>query len=56
MNRNGEARVIRSGYFTRERMAVSTLFFINGLMMGAWAPKIPNLQAASGWIPLHWAS
>ncbi len=36
----------RSGYFTRPRTAVSLLFFINGLMMGAWAPKIPVFAAA----------
>lgn len=31
-----------AGYFTRERLAVSILFFSNGLYMGAWAPKIPE--------------
>lgn len=29
-------------YFTRERLAVSVLFFSNGFYMGGWAPKIPE--------------
>jgi MFS family permease len=37
---------MRGGYFTRARAAVSMLFFINGLMMGAWAPKIPVFAKA----------
>ncbi len=31
---------------TRSRAAVSALFFLNGLMMGAWAPKIPIFASA----------
>ncbi|WP_244710613.1 MFS transporter [Rhizobium cremeum] len=31
---------------TRSRAAVSVLFFLNGLMMGAWAPKIPIFASA----------
>ncbi|SOC84125.1 Fucose permease [Ensifer adhaerens] len=46
-----EARAGRSGYFTRERLAVSTLFFINGLIMGAWAPKIPEFASRLGLDP-----
>lgn len=37
---------MRGGYFTRTRAAVSMLFFINGMMMGAWAPKIPVFAKA----------
>ena len=40
---NGAAKV--SGYFTKARLAVSILFFSNGLYMGAWAPKIPEFAA-----------
>ncbi|MHA7971327.1 MFS transporter [Rhizobium sp. CAU 1783] len=36
----------KGGYFTRTRAAVSLLFFVNGLMMGAWAPKIPVFAKA----------
>lgn len=42
----GSADGLRGGYFTRTRAAVSLLFFINGLMMGAWAPKIPIFAAS----------
>ncbi|MFN4102677.1 MAG: MFS transporter, partial [Pararhodobacter sp.] len=28
-----------------DRIAVSALFFINGLLVGSWAPKIPALMA-----------
>lgn len=31
---------------TRPRAAVSALFFLNGLMMGSWAPKIPLFAEA----------
>ncbi len=51
MNQIEETRVGRSGYFTPERMAVSTLFFINGLIMGAWAPKIPEFASRLGLDP-----
>lgn len=33
-------------FFTGTRVAVSLLFFVNGLMMGAWAPKIPVFAKA----------
>ncbi|MFA7415137.1 MAG: MFS transporter [Rhizobium sp.] len=32
-------------FFTGTRVAVSLLFFLNGLMMGSWAPKIPVFAA-----------
>ncbi|MBX9468396.1 MAG: MFS transporter [Rhizobium sp.] len=31
---------------TRERVAVALLFFLNGLVIGAWAPKIPFFSQA----------
>jgi MFS family permease len=33
---------IRSGYITKGRVAVSSLFLINGFTIGSWAPKIPE--------------
>ena len=33
---------------TRERAAVALLFFLNGMVMGAWAPKIPFFSQALG--------
>ncbi|MFN4207258.1 MAG: MFS transporter, partial [Agrobacterium albertimagni] len=33
---------------TRERAAVALLFFLNGLVIGAWAPKIPFFSEALG--------
>ncbi|GEO86181.1 MULTISPECIES: MFS transporter [Alphaproteobacteria] len=43
---NGSGGSLRNGYFTRTRAGVSLLFFVNGLMMGAWAPKIPFFAKA----------
>lgn len=39
------ARQPRSHYvlMTRERLAVSTYFLVNGFVVGSWAPKIPEL-------------
>lgn len=36
------------GYMTRERAAISALFFANGYVVGNWAPKIPVFKAALG--------
>ncbi|KPF45051.1 MFS transporter [Rhizobium sp. G187] len=33
---------------TRERAAVAILFFLNGMVIGAWAPKIPFFSSALG--------
>lgn len=33
---------------TKERVAVALLFFLNGLVIGAWAPKIPFFSQALG--------
>ena len=43
-----DAAVVPKGapFFTGTRVAVSLLFFLNGLMMGSWAPKIPVFAAA----------
>ncbi|MBV2184627.1 MAG: MFS transporter [Rhizobium sp.] len=43
---NETSAQMRGGYFTWTRAAVSMLFFINGLMMGSWAPKIPLFAKA----------
>lgn len=32
----------RRGYVTRERVGVALLFLMNGFLVGAWAPKIPE--------------
>ncbi|MCL6707722.1 MFS transporter [Pseudomonas sp. R2.Fl] len=34
-----------AGFFPTSRLAVSLLFLLNGFMMGAWAPKIPEFAA-----------
>lgn len=34
--------VARSGFLTKNRVAVSLLFLMNGFMVGCWAPKIPE--------------
>ena len=39
---NRETAVERRGYVTRERIGVALLFLMNGFLMGAWAPKIPE--------------
>src|SRR5690606_7883719 len=36
------APLVRQGYVTRERIGVALLFLMNGFLMGAWAPKIPE--------------
>lgn len=35
--------VQRSSYMTRHRLGVSLIFLINGIIMGSWAPQIPEL-------------
>jgi fucose permease len=42
------AAPVRSGYFSRTRLAVSALFLLNGTYMGAWAPKIPEFADRLG--------
>ncbi|WP_429924301.1 MFS transporter [Agrobacterium vitis] len=33
---------MQQGFFTRERLAVSLLFLMNGFIIGSWAPKVPE--------------
>lgn len=42
-----ETLVLRK-YMPRERAAVSALFFVNGYVVGNWAPKIPSFKADLG--------
>ncbi|RYE62249.1 MAG: MFS transporter, partial [Rhizobiaceae bacterium] len=35
----------RRAFITPERIGVSLLFLMNGFMIGAWAPKIPEFAA-----------
>jgi MFS family permease len=37
-----EIRSHRTSFFPPQRLAVSLLFLMNGFMVGAWAPKIPD--------------
>jgi fucose permease len=40
--------LVLKGYMPRERAAVSALFFVNGYVVGNWAPKIPSFKADLG--------
>lgn len=42
-----EALALRT-YMPRERAGVSALFFVNGYVVGNWAPKIPSFKAGLG--------
>lgn len=39
---------VRQGYMTRNRLAVSLLFLMNGFVTGSWAPKIPEFKDRLG--------
>ncbi|THV22342.1 MFS transporter [Peteryoungia ipomoeae] len=39
---------LTSPLVTRERIAVAILFFLNGMVIGAWAPKIPFFASTLG--------
>jgi MFS family permease len=41
-NHVNTAPIVRGGFMTRNRAAVSLLFLMNGFMVGSWAPKIPE--------------
>ncbi|MBB3316330.1 MFS family permease [Rhizobium sp. BK181] len=41
-NHVNTAPIVRSGFITKNRVAVSLLFLINGFIVGCWAPKIPE--------------
>ena len=45
MDMSREGAAVQSGYVTRERLAVALLFLMNGFMVGAWAPKIPEFAS-----------
>ncbi|OAP45584.1 MFS transporter [Sinorhizobium saheli] len=36
--------VVRQGYMSKNRLAVSLLFLLNGFVNGSWAPKIPEFK------------
>lgn len=38
----------RGALVTRERVAIALLFMMNGVMIGAWAPRIPEFAARLG--------
>lgn len=40
--------LVLNGYMPRERAGVSALFFINGYVVGNWAPKIPSFKDGLG--------
>ncbi|HXV30622.1 MAG TPA: MFS transporter [Sinorhizobium sp.] len=35
---------VRQGYMSKNRLAVSLLFLLNGFVTGSWAPKIPEFK------------
>jgi hypothetical protein len=37
----------RQGYMSKNRLAVSLLFLMNGFVTGSWAPKIPEFKRAA---------
>lgn len=39
---------VRRSYFTAERAGIALLFLMNGFLMGAWAPKIPEFAGRLG--------
>ncbi|TCN31833.1 MFS transporter [Sinorhizobium americanum] len=39
---------VRQGYMSRNRLAVSLLFLMNGFVTGSWAPKIPEFKDRLG--------
>ena len=44
----GKAAGTRRVYITRERAGVALLFLMNGFLVGAWAPKIPEFASRLG--------
>jgi len=42
-----------TGTFPKERVAVCTLFLANGLYIGAWSPKVPELASRLGLSPFQ---
>lgn len=48
MDQVSPAATVRQGYMTRNRLAVSLLFLMNGFVTGSWAPKIPEFKDRLG--------
>ncbi|MEN9895803.1 MAG: hypothetical protein RIR97_1655, partial [Pseudomonadota bacterium] len=44
-------QTLAPGYMPKERLAVSGLFLMHGLFMGAWSPKIPEFAERLGLTP-----
>ncbi|WP_457581697.1 MFS transporter [Ensifer canadensis] len=44
MDQRSASTAVRQGYMTRNRLAVSLLFLMNGFVTGSWAPKIPEFK------------
>ncbi|MDK1375944.1 MULTISPECIES: MFS transporter [unclassified Sinorhizobium] len=40
--------LVRQGYMSKNRLAVSLLFLMNGFVTGSWAPKIPEFKDRLG--------
>ncbi|UBI75182.1 MFS transporter [Ensifer canadensis] len=48
MDQRSAPTAVRQGYMTRDRLAVSLLFLMNGFVTGSWAPKIPEFKDRLG--------
>ncbi|OCP18001.1 MULTISPECIES: MFS transporter [unclassified Ensifer] len=48
MDQRSAPTAVRQGYMTRNRLAVSLLFLMNGFVTGSWAPKIPEFKDRLG--------
>lgn len=48
MDQISASTAVRQGYMTRNRLAVSLLFLMNGFVTGSWAPKIPEFKDRLG--------
>ncbi|WP_179875475.1 MFS transporter [Sinorhizobium sp. BJ1] len=45
---NAPKAAVRQGYMSKNRLAVSLLFLMNGFITGSWAPKIPEFKDRLG--------
>ncbi|OAP38933.1 hypothetical protein AU381_07385 [Sinorhizobium glycinis] len=45
---NAPKAAVRQGYMSKNRLAVSLLFLMNGFVTGSWAPKIPEFKDRLG--------
>ncbi|KOF14670.1 membrane protein [Ensifer adhaerens] len=48
MDQRSPSTAVRQRYMTRNRLAVSLLFLMNGFVTGSWAPKIPEFKDRLG--------